>query len=273
MNLVDSHCHIQSIDSLEGEETTKALWHKSGLRADEVIKSAIKSQVTKFICVGCDLSDSRLAISFASQRDNCYVTIGIHPHEAQKYVNNQAKQTEFANLLTDIGQNKIVGIGECGLDYFYQHSNRQDQAAILRFQLDLAVQYELPIVFHIRDAFQDFWPIFDSYQTKLKGVIHSFTDSKATLMAALDRGLYIGVNGIATFAKQPAQQAMYNAIPINRLLLETDSPYLTPTPYRGNINEPKHIMTIAEFLANQRGESLKVLAETTTINSHLLFGI
>jgi TatD DNase family protein len=174
---------------------------------------------------------------------------------------------------------KVVAVGECGLDYYYEHSPPADQAKILRFQIELALKHDLPLIFHVRDAFDDFWPIFDDYATqsdnkgKLRGVLHSFTDSEANMRRALDRGLYIGVNGIATFTKSQEQREMYKKIPLSRLLLETDSPFLTPSPWRGNICEPYHTSVTAEFLAALRGETLEQVAAGTSVNAQTLFNL
>lgn len=270
MELVDTHCHIQSINATKGEDHTRELWNKAKTNIEEVIDSASTAGVKTLVLVGCDVDDSTLAAETAYAKSNCFWSAGIHPHESKQFVNDQSEKNRFASL---VNRPKLVAIGECGLDYFYTHSKPDDQEKILRFQLELALERGLPLIFHVREAFQDFWPIFDSYGSKLKGVLHSFTDSAKTLDQALERGLYIGVNGIATFTKNPAQLSMYKAVPSDRLLLETDSPYLTPTPYRGTINEPKHIRTIGEFIAELRGEGLQEIAEATTANAHLLFGI
>jgi TatD DNase family protein len=136
----------------------------------------------------------------------------------------------------------------------------------------VAKQHSLPLSFHVREAFDDFWPIFESYQG-LRGVLHSFTDSEANLARALDHGLYIGVNGIATFTNNEAQLVIYRTIPQQRLLLETDAPFLTPKPFRGKVCEPKHVMLTAEFLADLRQKSLVELAEATTANAKQLFNL
>jgi len=143
---------------------------------------------------------------------------------------------------------------------------------VLKFQIELAIEHNLPLIFHVREAFDDFWPILDEYES-IRGVLHSYTDTQANLDKALERGLYIGVNGIATFAKSQSQLDVYRAVPLQKLLLETDAPFLTPTPYRGTINQPKRVGTIAEFVASLRGESLEQLAAATTQNAHDLFGI
>ncbi len=221
------------------------------------------------ICVGCDLEDSELAVAFVQSHPESFASIGIHPHEAQHYAHSEEKLQKFCNLLPG---NKIVAIGECGLDYYYEHSPREAQLEVLKFQIELALQHNLPLIFHVREAFDDFWPVFDSYKG-IRGVLHSFTDGTANLDKAAERGLYIGVNGIATFLKDQAQLEVYRRVPLQNLLLETDAPFLTPTPYRGTINEPKHVGVIADFVAKLRGESLEKVAVATTQNAHTLFGI
>lgn len=274
MNLVDTHCHIQSAGNSAGEPTTGDLWAKAPqLTGDKIIANAVAAEVTKMICVGCDPNDSRLAVDFARDRQNCWASIGIHPHEAQHYASQPAKLKEFARLLA---APKIVAVGECGLDYFYNHSPREAQIEILKFQIRLAQAHDLPIIFHVREAFEDFWPVFDELTQNgeaIRGVLHSFTDSQANLERAINHGLYIGVNGIATFARNTEQLEMYKAIPLQKLLLETDAPFLTPAPYRGTINEVKHVRTTAEFLVGLRGEPLDQLATETTANAEQLFGL
>lgn len=274
MELVDTHCHIQSAGSIVGESSTRDIWAKdSSLTGDVMIEHAVTVGVTKLICVGCDLADSQLAIDFAQSRAHCSASIGIHPHETKKYARDQAKLDQFAALATGP---KVVAIGECGLDYFYGHSPRADQIALLRFQIELAIKHNLPLIFHVRAAFDDFWPIFDAYHNrvqKIRGVLHSFTDNQANLARAIAGGLFVGVNGIATFVKDPAQIEVYRSIPLSNLLLETDAPFLTPTPYRGSINEPLHVLTVAKFLADLQRTDLSGLVAATTANAQSLFGI
>jgi TatD DNase family protein len=270
MDLVDTHCHIQSVGlSQEGERSTRELWAKApDLTADSIVASAKAADVKCMVCVGCDLADSRLAVQFAQAQDGCWASIGLHPHEAQHYADDAAARQAFAGLVTE---DKVIAIGECGLDYFYEHSPRHQQLTVLEFQLQLAQEAGLPVIFHVREAFKDFWPVFDRY--KVRGVLHSFTDSADNLAEAVKRGLYIGVNGIATFARDPKQLEVYKSVPLDHLLLETDAPFLTPNPFRGSINEPKQIGVIAGFLAGLRDEDRAILATATTDNARQLFGI
>ncbi len=269
MQFVDTHCHIQSVGQSAGERATRELWAKAGDSSlDEVIKRAHDASVQQMVCVGCDLADSQLAVEVVQQYEGMYASIGIHPHEAQHYVEDAEALATFAALAT---QPKVVAVGECGLDYFYEHSPRVAQIKILEFQLELARSNNLPAIFHTRQAFDDFWPVFDNF-SGVRGVLHSFTDSLANMHKAVEKGLFIGVNGIATFAKGDWQQAMYRAIPLENLVLETDAPFLTPMPHRGKVCEPKHVINTAEFLSRLRGESLDTLAQETTKNARSLFG-
>lgn len=269
MELVDTHCHIQSAGQTKGERITRELWAEAkGLTADKVVADATAAGVTRLICVGCDLDDSLLAVDFVQKRAACWASVGIHPHEARHYQGGR-KLPEFAALAT---RPKVVAIGECGLDYYYEHSSKADQLKILEFQIELALAADLPMIFHVREAFDDFWPVFDGY-SGIRGVLHSYTDSAANLAKAMKRGLYVGVNGIATFTKDRAQLDVYRSIPSEKLLLETDAPFLAPRPHRGRTNEPKHVAEVANFLARLRGQRPEELAAATTNNARKLFGI
>lgn len=270
MWLVDTHCHIQSVGLAKGERTTQQLWAKAVERSPEdVIQEAVDNGVTQMICVGCDLGDSQLAVDFVQHHPECHAAIGIHPHESKAYAGQNKLLYAFAGL---VERPKVVAVGECGLDYYYGHSPKNAQATVLRFQIELALSHNLPLIFHVRDAFDDFWPIFESYHG-IRGVLHSFTDTVANLERAVEHGLYIGVNGIATFAREADKRVMYRTIPQRLLLLETDAPFLTPVPHRGSINEPKYTRLVAEYLSELRGESLDSIAEATTANAKTLFNL
>jgi TatD DNase family protein len=255
MDFIDTHCHIHSKDY--------------GLDPDLVIKDGAEAGVSAAIVVGTDLEDSKLAVKFAKSHDNIYSSIGIHPHEAKDYINDQKKLNEFASLADD---KKIVAIGECGLDYYYNHSPKADQKKILEFQLELAQKHNLPVIFHVRDAFEDFWPIIDRYPN-IRGVIHSFTASKEILQEILSRNLYVGLNGIMTFTKNQAQLDAAKLVPLEKMLLETDAPFLTPAPYRGTIAQLKHVINVAFFLSELRNETLESISKVTTSNAKKLFNL
>lgn len=269
MELFDTHCHMHEL--VRKLTPVYEKWRADGVvRTPEgVIASAHEVGVTRMICIGTTYPDSALAAEFAAQREGIWATAGIHPHEAQTALEQKHLET-FAAL---VAEPKVVAIGECGLDYFYNHSPKAAQQEVLRFQLDLAARHNLPVSFHVREAFDDFWPVFDAYGGAIRGVLHSFTDNLTNLQKAIERGLYIGVNGIATFARDEQKSVTYRTIPQQLLLLETDAPFLTPVPFRGKICESKHVRTTAEFLSTLRGEPLMQLASATTHNARQLFKV
>lgn len=248
--LVDTHCHI----------------HESHYPLDvgDVMQHAHAAGVSKLICVGTSEQSSVEAVAFASQHEHCYASVGVHPHDTK---DGYAK---IEQLVKD--SKGIVAIGEIGLDYFYTHSPREVQIAALESQLQLARDNNLPVIFHVREAFDDFWPIVDNF-SGLRGELHSFTDSHQNLEKALERGFYIGVNGISTFTKGDEQQKTFDLVPLDNLLLETDAPFLTPVPYRGKVNQPAYVRVIAEYHAQRRHISLKEIAAATTANATALFAL
>ena len=255
MEFVDTHCHIHFVDYQ--------------LDPEAVLRDAAAAGVTRLIVVGCTLEDSKMAVAFAQKHDNVWASIGLHPHEATVYRGNDLALQEFRKLAA---QPKVVAVGEIGLDFYYNHSEKDDQRALLRFQLDIAVEYNLPVIFHVRNAFDDFWPVFDRYHG-IRGVIHSFSSGVDDVEQILRHGLYVGLNGIMTFTKDAGQLAAAQAIPLDKLLLETDAPFLTPVPFRGKIGESKYVRTTAEFLSQLRGEELATLATATTTNAKELFDL
>lgn len=255
MQLVDTHAHIHFPDY--------------ELDPDEVLAAATADGVTRVICVGCTLADSKLAVEMAARHDDVWASIGLHPHEGAEYVNDDNALQEFRALAT---KPKVVAVGETGLDYYYDNAPREDQKKLLRFQLNLAQEYDLPLIFHVREAFPDFFAILDDFEG-VRGVIHSFTGTMDEMNEILRRGLYIGLNGIMTFTKQEKQLEMAKRVPLAKLLLETDAPFLTPSPFRGTICQPKHVRVTAEFLADLRGESLTEIAQASTKNAEQLFNL
>jgi len=252
--LSDTHCHIHSRDF--------------PLEAETVLAAALNEGVDNLICVGTDAADSRMAAEFADKHEHCWASVGLHPHDAKA---GAKPFKELRVLLSDAELSpRIVAIGECGLDYYYDYSPRAQQQAAFQSQLELAVEFDLPLIFHVRQAFADFWRIMADFPD-VRGVIHSFSGNPAELKPLLERGFFIGLNGIMTFTKNDFQLAAAKAIPLKQLLLETDAPFLTPVPIRGKVNEPRYVAFVASFLAELRQERLSVLAKTTSNNAAKLF--
>lgn len=265
IELIDTHCHIHDNEfSSKFDEST-----------DQIIAAANLVGVSKLICVGTGVRSSREAIEFCLKRENCFSSIALHPHEADgKTIDELMEELDALEKLITAEPARLVAIGECGLDYFYHSSEevREKQKQIFRMQIGLAAKYDLPLIFHIREAFDDFFEIIDDYDN-LQGVVHSFSSDIKDLKGVLDRGFYVGFNGIMTFTKVNSQLDAARTAPANRILIETDSPFLTPLPFRGRINEPKHVTNITKFLADLRGESQAFLAKQTSKNAKILFNL
>ena len=177
IELVDTHCHIHEAlrTASNAADGVHKVWEKDGGHdPDEMLREARKAGVQKCVCVGCGVPDSALAVAFVQARPGTWASIGIHPHEAEACLRDPEALKTFAALAS---QPKVVAVGECGLDYFYNHSPKAAQEKVLRFQIELALKHNLPMIFHVREAFGDFWPILDDYPG-VRGVIHSFTDTQ-----------------------------------------------------------------------------------------------
>ena len=249
----DTHCHIHEPQFFAVDA------------AELAVKRAIEHDVTKILCVGTNQLSSRQAIEFADRYAFCYAIVGVHPHDTKDGI-------EYIETILSDASKKVVGVGEIGLDYYYNHSPKRVQQHALEQQIQWAVDKNLPISFHVREAFDDFWPIFDNF-TGIRGVLHSYTDNSNNLEHGLSEGLYIGINGISTFTKEALQQEMFDSIPLERMVLETDAPFLTPAPNRGKVNEPAFVRNVAEYHAKRRGVELEHLARVTSANASKLFSI
>ena len=240
--LIDCHCHLHDREFFPEE------------KAELYLKNAQNVGVSQIICIGTSVEDSKNAQNFASSHKNVFWTYGIHP----EYAENAVFKDEIPI------DSKLVAIGEIGLDYHYSRETRDAQIRLLEAMLDFANTKNLPVSFHIREAFDDFFAILSNFP-KTKAVVHSFSDSKKNLRKILETtDFYIGVNGLATYSTLPTP-------PLDRILLETDAPFLTPVPNRGKINQPAYVKDIAEWLSKKLGVSLKEIEEITTKNGKQLF--
>ncbi|MFO0862297.1 MAG: TatD family hydrolase [Candidatus Saccharibacteria bacterium] len=262
MQLIDTHAHIhfdEFKDNLTG-----------------LFSRALETGVESIITVGTDDVDSRQALEFVRNKEiaqtakgiSLYASVGIHPHDA--HLGGDGFLTIKELVQNEEYSNKLVAIGECGLDYYKNLSSPIEQKEMLRWQIELAQECSLPLIFHVRDAWEDFFAIIKDYP-KVRGVIHSFTGTKREVEQALDYNLHFGLNGIVTFTKQQAQLDGVLAIPKERIVLETDCPFLTPVPMRGKINEPGYMHFTAEFVANLRNEKLEEFSQEILANSNALF--
>ncbi len=265
-SFIDTHCHIH--DAAFGEKF-------AGKEPDEMISEARTDGVEHMICVGTDLESSVQAVSFCADRPMCSASVALHPHEAEKLSEDELRRAmkTLYGVLSEQPE-RLVAIGECGLDYFYHddEDTRQKQELLLRMHLDYAQEFDLPLIFHVRDAFEEFFRIFDEYKG-LRGVVHSFSATQRELDGVISRGLYIGLNGIMTFTKLPEQLDAARQAPLERIVLETDAPFLTPAPFRGKMCEPKHVVCTAQFLCDLRGETIEDFGRQTTENARRLFGL
>lgn len=252
--LVDSHCHLE-FPALASE-------------IDAVMARARAAGVGVCISISTKLETFPRVRDIAARFDDVWCSVGVHPHEAAVEPLRDA-----APLIERADDPKVVGIGETGLDYFYLHSPRAAQAANFRAHIEAACRTKLPLIVHTRDAEDDTVAILRDEMAKgaFTGVLHCFTGSKMLAEAALDLGFYISVSGIATFKNSEALRAVLKEVPLDRLLVETDAPYLAPAPHRGKRNEPAFVVHTAATLAELKSVAAEELARATTENFFRLF--
>ena len=252
--LADSHCHLNYEGMFEEQSA--------------VLTRARASGVSAMLNISTREREWDAVIATAEREADVWATIGIHPHEA-----DQHPDIGTARLIEAAAHPKVVGLGESGLDYHYDHSDRANQQASFRAHIAAARETGLPIVVHTRDAEDDTAAIMTDERGKgaYPGVIHCFTASAAFADKALGLGLYISISGIVTFKNATDLQAIAARLPIDRLLVETDAPFLAPVPHRGKRGEPAFVADTVRFLAALRGEDPAMLAERTAANFHTLF--
>ncbi len=257
LGLVDSHAHIQSSEF----ETDVA----------EVLQRARDAGVEKIIAVGGagPLASNWAALQLTKDYSGIYSTVGMHPHDA-KEVSEEALR-ELKSLAADPA---VVAIGETGLDFYYNHSPPEVQSDLFRRFIQMALETDLPLIVHDRDAHREVARhLRQEGERRLRGVIHCFTGDFDTAREFLDLGFYLSFTGIITFKNAGSLREVVRKVPLNRILLETDSPYLAPVPYRGRRNEPAFVVQVAEVVAQLKGSSLAEIARVTSKNVQDLFGV
>ncbi len=252
--MIDSHCHLY--DKAFKEDF------------DEVYNRALNKKINKFLMVGCNKESNLEVIDIQKKYKESFATVGVHP----SYV-NETEEEYFSELEQLIKNNKIYGIGECGLDYYWTKDNIDKQKEYFIKQIELGIKYDLPLVIHCRDAVEDMYNILSNYKGKLKYVLHGYSGSVEMAKRFVLLGAYLGIGGVVTFKNAKSVKETVKEIDIKHLLLETDCPYLTPSPYRGTRNEPSYIELIALEIANIKNISLNEVIEITDKNTSELFKI
>lgn len=251
---VDSHCHLNYKGLVEDQQG--------------VLERARAAGVSQMLNISTRASEWDAVIAVAERESDVMASVGIHPHEADVH-----PDVETATLVEKAQHPRVIGIGESGLDYYYDHSDRARQRESFRNHVVAARETRLPLIVHTRDAEEDTFEILAEEMGKgaYPALIHCFTASQSFAEKVLALGLYISISGIVTFKNAKALQEAAKAVPLDRLLIETDSPFLAPVPHRGRPCEPAFVADTARFLAELRGEPLETLAEATSANFYRLF--
>ncbi|MGZ4778764.1 MAG: TatD family hydrolase [Thermoanaerobaculia bacterium] len=250
MRFTDSHCHLTPAN------------------ADELLTRARAAGVRGFVVPATDVKNAPDAVSIARQYDDVWCAVGFHPHEAK-----DCDDAAFAEITRLADDDRVVAIGECGLDYHYDHSPRDVQRDVFLRHLALARETGKPIIIHNRESTEDLLDIVSRHGDGVKCVLHSFTESADVAKKLVDRGAYVSFSGIATFRTAQSIRDAAAIVPHDRALIETDSPYLAPVPYRGRENEPAFVVKIAELLAGIWHVPIERVAEQTTANFESVFSV
>jgi len=253
--LIDSHVHLND--------------EQLFIKIETLIEKANSVGVVGFVVVGYDIESSKLAIEIANMYEGVYALIGIHPSEAS-YV----REEDLKWIEKKLSHPKVKGIGEIGLDYHWDKHYMEKQKELFIKQIELANQYQMPISIHMRDATEDTYQILKTYKNKdLKGVMHCYSGSVESMRQFLGLNMSISLAGPVTFKNAFVPKEVAKAVPIDRLLVETDSPYLAPVPYRGKTNQPRNVEFVAKEIARLRGVSFEEIADATYRNTVELFNL
>jgi len=252
---VDSHCHLDrlKLDPYEGD-------------LSKAIQAAENEGVETMLCVAIDLEHLDAVLSIAQQYPNIYASVGVHP------TSHDGEEPTQTRLLELAGQDKVIAIGETGLDYYYGEDSKAVQLQRFQTHLEASVHCKKPVIVHTRDAKEDTLALIKAHSDPdVAGVLHCFTEDWDMAKRAMDMNFYISFSGIVTFKNAKALQDVARKMPLDRLLIETDSPYLAPVPYRGKSNEPKYVPEVAKYLAELKGVSVEAIADITRQNFNTLF--
>lgn len=249
--IIDTHMHIFD-ERYENQE--------------ETIKLALENNVKKMIVVGFDKESSLKALELSKKYDFIYLSVGLHPSEVKK-----EEDKELIWLKDILNNEKVISIGEIGLDYYWDKTFKEEQKHYFKKQIELAKEYNLPIIVHCRDAVQDCFDILKD--SNVKGVMHCYSGSLEMAKEFIKRGYYLGIGGVVTFKNAVEIKRVVEEIDINFLLSETDSPYLTPVPFRGKLNQPAYTKYVVEEIAKIKNLPMEKVEETLEENTKRLFNI
>jgi TatD DNase family protein len=255
---VDAHCHLQL-------EIGEARFSPDD--ADAQVQRARAADVEWMVCVGTGLETSRQAVDLATQYDDVYATVGLHPHDASNL------DAEWDGIAVLAGAERVVAIGEAGFDLHYLHSPRAEQEGAFRRHIRLAHETARPLMIHSREAWDDTFRVLDDEGVPERTIFHCFTGGPEEARLAIDRGCYLSFSGIVSFKSADDVRAAAALAPADRVLVETDSPYLAPAPYRGKPNEPAYLPLVGAALADTRGVDVGDIAELTRANAARVFGV
>jgi len=251
--LIDTHVHLNAV---QFEETL-----------DEVIQRALENDVKIMIVVGFDHDTNKRAIELAERYPFLYATVGYHPTEAKDITND-----DFVLLEKQLTHEKVVGVGECGLDFYWDKDHKEQQIHVFQTQIELALKLDKPLIVHMRDATEATYEVLKANQP-VKGIMHSYSGSAEMAPLFIDIGLHISLGGPVTFKNGHKPKQVAKVVPLDKLLVETDSPYLSPHPFRGKTNEPARVKLVAEEIARIKEVPYEIIATETTKNAKKIFNI
>lgn len=269
MQYIDTHCHI---NMMVKEAFDVPLTPNDIVASTAIVKQAQESGVTKIINVGTSYTESLNCIELAYAHDSVYATVGIHPNDCT--ADYKKELAELARLLKRKHELKIVGIGECGIDYYRPGFNAQRQADAFRAQIELSLEHDIALVVHSRSAYDETLQILQEYAGSItRGIIHCFSYDLIFAQTTINWGFAIGLGGAVTYPKNSILRTVAESIPLSNIVLETDAPFLPPQAIRGKQNHPQQIVTIAQFIADLRNESVELLAHSTTQTAERIFSL
>ena len=267
--LTDTHCHINLM--IKKKFDVNLTKHEVD-SAKTIIQDAHQENVKTLVTIGTSLVESSNCIKLAQHYPSVFAVVGIHPNDARS---RWHEEFEKIRLLTQEKKtNKIVGIGETGLDFYWPNYNKQRQLDLFKAHIELSLENDLALVVHMRNAQEEVLHALEPYKKEItRGIMHCFSGDQSYADDIISLGFALGIGGIITYPKNTVLRSVVKSIPSNKIVLETDAPYLPPQIIRGKPNHPKYIKTIADYIANLREEPLDILAQQTTKNAHTIFGI